>query len=92
MSSINGVGSNPSIQKIIQQPVQKQAPAGATAQQPIVDKLELSGTSEMFKILQRNDIRPDKVAQVRAAIESGKYEDDHKLDVAADRLLDDIAD
>ena len=88
---MNSVGNNPSIQKIIQQPVQKQIPANAP-KQPIVDKLELSGTSEMFKILQRNDIRTDKVAEVRAAIDAGKYEDDTKLDAAIDKLLDDLND
>jgi anti-sigma28 factor (negative regulator of flagellin synthesis) len=34
----------------------------------------------------------DKVASIKAQIEAGTYEDDHKLDVAADRLLDDLTD
>ncbi len=43
-----------------------------------------------LKSLQSNDIRADKVAQIKAQIEAGAYEDDQKLDVATDRLLDDL--
>jgi anti-sigma28 factor (negative regulator of flagellin synthesis) len=30
------------------------------------------------------------VAAIKAQIEAGTYEDDQKLDIAADRLLDDL--
>ena len=90
MSSINSVGANSQVQKIIQQPIQKQTPAGAPKQLPTVDKLELSGMSHLLKTLKSNDVRVDKVAQIRAEIEAGKYETDDKLDIAADRLLDDL--
>ena len=36
------------------------------------------------------DIRHDRVAEIRAAIDSGTYETDEKLSVALDRLLDEI--
>ena len=37
------------------------------------------------------DIRADKVADIKAQIAAGKYSDtDSKLDVAADRMLDDV--
>jgi anti-sigma28 factor (negative regulator of flagellin synthesis) len=37
-----------------------------------------------------DDVRHDKVAAIKAAIKSGEYESDEKLDIAADRLLDDL--
>ena len=90
MSSINSVGGNSPIQKIIQQPIQKQTPAAAPKQLPTVDKLELSGMSHLLKTLKSNDVRVDKVSEIRAQIDAGTYETDDKLDIAADRLLDDL--
>jgi anti-sigma28 factor (negative regulator of flagellin synthesis) len=40
--------------------------------------------------LKQNDMRAEKVAQIKAQIEAGTYDDDQKLDVATDRLLDDL--
>jgi len=65
-------------------------PADAPAQLPATDKVQLSGVSHLLKALQTNDVRADKVASVRSAIEAGTYEDDKKLDIAVDRMLDDI--
>jgi negative regulator of flagellin synthesis FlgM len=90
MSSINGVGSNSPLQKIIPQPVQRELPAQPPTQQPAVDRVELSGMSHLLKALKSNDIRADKVAQIKAQIEAGTYETEDKLDIAADRLLDDL--
>ena len=36
------------------------------------------------------EIRTDRVAQIREAIEAGTYETQEKLDIAIDRLLDEI--
>jgi len=36
------------------------------------------------------DVRADRVAELRAAIESGTYETPDKLDIALGRLLDEI--
>lgn len=88
--SINGINQNSPIQKIIQQPIHKQVPAEAPTPQTNIDKLELSGVSHLFKTLKSNDIRTDKVAEIRAQIEAGTYETDDKLDIAADKLLDDL--
>jgi len=90
MSSINVVNSNSPVQKIVQQPISKQVPADPPKQLPTVDKLELSGVSHLLQTLKNNDVRVDKVAQIRSQIEAGTYETDDKLDVAADRLLDDL--
>jgi anti-sigma28 factor (negative regulator of flagellin synthesis) len=91
MSSINGVGNHSPVQKIIQQPIHREIPADAPLQRPVADKLELSGISHLLKTLKSNDVRIDKVADIKARIEAGTYEDNQKLDVAADRLLDDLA-
>ncbi len=92
-SSINGLGNNSQIQKVTQQPIRKEIPADAppqTAAARGADKLELSGVSHLLKTLKNNDVRLDKVAEIKAQIEGGTYETDEKLDVAADRLLDDL--
>lgn len=90
MSGINGIGNNPQIQRILSNPVRKTLGAETAGPAAGTDKVELSGFSEMMKTLQKNDVRAEKVASIRAAIEAGKYEDDHKLDVATDRLLDEL--
>ena len=90
MNPVNSVGGSSPVQKIVTNPVQKQVPAEAARQLPATDRLELSGVSHLLKSLKANDIRGDKVATVKAAIEAGTYENDKKLDVAVDRLLDDL--
>ena len=93
MSSINslgGAGAAGPVQRLAQNPVQKQVPAEAPAQIPVTDKLQLSGVSHLLKALKNNDIRADKVAEIKAQIAAGTYEDDRKLDAAVDRLLDDL--
>lgn len=90
MSSINGVGPNSPVQKILQQPISRQVPADPPRQLPIVDKVELSGVSHLLEALKRNDIRVEKVAAIRQQIEAGTYETEDKLDAAIDKLLDDL--
>ena len=90
MSSINNVGGNSPINRIVTNPVQKQVSADAPKQLPATDKLQLSGLSHMLQLAKGGDVRVDKVAQIKEAINNGTYEDDHKLDVATDRLLDDL--
>ena len=90
MSSVNSVGNNSPVQNIINHPIQKQIPASQQPASRSADKVELSGVSHLLTSLKANDIRVDKVATIKSQIEAGTYEDDHKLDVAADRLLDDL--
>jgi anti-sigma28 factor (negative regulator of flagellin synthesis) len=90
MSSINQVGGSSPVQRVVTNPIQKQVPADAPRQMPATDKLELSGASHLLKALKNNDVRADKVAQIKAEIAAGTYDDDKKLDAAVDRLLDDL--
>ena len=90
MNIVHGVGSQSPVQKIVASPVQKSLPANAPAQMDRADKVELSGIAGFLQTLKANDIRAEKVAEVKAAIEAGTYEDDAKLDLAIDRLLDDL--
>ena len=90
MSDINRIGSNSPVQKIVSNPVQKQVPTDAPNQLRANDRVELSGMSHLLKALKSNDVRMEKVAEVKAQIEAGQYEDDKKLDAAVDRLLDDL--
>lgn len=89
MSAINGVGNNTPIQNLSTTAISKSADAGSTTARAS-DRIELSGVSHLLASLKSNDIRVDKVADIKAQIESGKYDDDYKLNVATDRLLDDV--
>jgi flagellar biosynthesis anti-sigma factor FlgM len=87
---INGVGGNPQIQKIVNNPIYRQVP---TASSPARggDRVELSGVEHLLKSLQAGgDVRTDKVAAIKAQIENGTYEDDTKLNGAIDRLLNEL--
>jgi negative regulator of flagellin synthesis FlgM len=93
MSNVNGLGGNSPVYKITNNPIQRTIPTDApanTAPARGADRLELSGLSDILKAAQKNDIRADKVAEMKAAIAAGNYETDEKMDVAVDRLLDDL--
>jgi len=91
-NSINKLSSNAPVNKVVAKPVQKEVPADAPKQLPVTDRVELSGAvSNLLKTLKSGgDVRAEKVAAIRQQLQDGTYEDDHKLDVAADRLLDDL--
>jgi negative regulator of flagellin synthesis FlgM len=89
--NVDNVGQSSPVQKIVTNPIQKTIPADAPKQLPATDRLELSGVSHLLKALKANgDVRTEKVAEIKAEIEAGRYESDEKLDVAVDRLLDDL--
>jgi len=88
--NVNNVGPSSPVQKLVQNPVQKQLPTEQSGPTRASDRLELSGASHLLKALKSNDVRADKVASIKAEIENGTYVDDHKLDVAIDKLLDDL--
>ena len=91
MSAINGIGSNNPVQKIQTTPVMREVQATqAPKQLPLTDRVELSGVSHLLATLKANDVRADKVQNVRAAIDAGTYETEAKLDAAIDKLLNDL--
>ena len=96
MSSMNPVGNSGatySINRTAGKPAATPA-SGASGPARGSDKVELSGNnpiSQMLKTLKAGgDIRVDKVAQIKAQIANGTYDDDQKLDAATDKLLDDL--
>ncbi|MGC4034038.1 MAG: flagellar biosynthesis anti-sigma factor FlgM [Tepidisphaeraceae bacterium] len=55
------------------------------------DSVELGTVDRMMTQLKTNDVRWDKVNDIKAQIANGTYETDDKLDAATDKLLDDVA-
>jgi anti-sigma28 factor (negative regulator of flagellin synthesis) len=91
MSQINNIAGNTPIQRVTENPVQKEVPADPPTQLRATDKLELSGASHLLAALKSNDIRTDVVAEVRKQIQDGSYDaDGKKLDGAIDKLLDEL--
>ena len=65
--------------------------SGPAAAPPEADQVELSDRAQLVSHLKSlPDIRVDKVAQVRAAIERGDYETEAKVDRTVDGILDDL--
>lgn len=95
MSSVNNVGNSSPVYTVNRpgpRPVSA-PPAAAPARGQ--DTVELSPRAqEIGKMLETlkagGDVRTDKVAQIKAQIAAGTYDDGKKLDIAADKLLDDI--
>jgi negative regulator of flagellin synthesis FlgM len=70
-------------------PVETSAPASSPG---IGDRLDISAAGELqSRLAEIPDIRADRVNDIRQALLNGTYETDEKLDVAVDRLLDEIA-
>ena len=65
-------------------------PAPASAPTKAGDRVELSNVQGYLSQLKTNDIRVDKVEQIKAAIASGAYETDDKLNATVDKLLDEV--
>lgn len=74
-------------------PHRTQATQQTTANQGLfgADQLDISHEANLVsQVRDLPDIRQDRVSEIRAAIESGVYETDEKLDIALDRLLAEI--
>ncbi len=76
------------------------APHRAQAPQPAAqsgyvtgaDQLDISREADMVsRARELPDIRADRVAEIRSAIEAGTYETPDKLEIALGRLLDEIS-
>jgi negative regulator of flagellin synthesis FlgM len=65
---------------------------GATSSVDTTDELQLSPAAQMAsKLSEIPDIRWDRVNSIKSAIADGTYMTDDKMNVAVDRLLDEIA-
>jgi flagellar biosynthesis anti-sigma factor FlgM len=93
MSSINGLGGASQIQQIQNTNIGKTGASSAPAvKPPLSDRLELSGAGQFLQALKTNDVRGDKVADVKAQIANGTYDaDGSKLDAATSKLLDELS-
>lgn len=68
------------------------SPSASAGRSAEVDQLDISREADMAsRVRDLPDIRADRVASIRAQIASGVYETDEKLNVALERLLDEIA-
>jgi negative regulator of flagellin synthesis FlgM len=68
------------------------AAAPASSSLTEVDQLDISPTADLAsRALDSSNFRADRVAQIRAEIEAGSYDSDEKMNVALDRLLNEIA-
>ena len=55
------------------------------------DQLDISQEADLVsRVREMPDVRTDRVAELRAAISSGAYETADKLELAVERLLDEI--
>ncbi len=62
---------------------------------PINDELQISSAAQeaaqlVDQVKQMPDIRQDRVDAIRAQIAAGTYETDEKIQIAVERLLDEI--
>jgi negative regulator of flagellin synthesis FlgM len=56
------------------------------------DRVELSDHARLLdRLRQMPDVRTDRVAEIRAQIESGQYETENRLSSAIDALIDDVS-
>lgn len=91
MSSINSISTatpNLRIATAGQRSATPQAEAPAPARR--LDRVELSGVDRFLTALRTNDIRADKVAEIRGQIQAGIYDEDAKLDAVLGKVLDDL--
>ncbi|MDA1015599.1 MAG: flagellar biosynthesis anti-sigma factor FlgM [Planctomycetota bacterium] len=67
---------------------QKQSTTRLSAPQ---DELEISEAARMLGDMQsNNDLRSERLAQIKAAINDGTYESDEKLGIALDKLMKEV--
>ena len=67
-------------------------PTSSPSSPSIGDRLDISEAWQLAgRMAEIPDIRADRVQELRAVILNGSYETDDKLNVALERLLDEIA-
>lgn len=89
MTNINGV-QQAAVTPV--QPVsQVQTPAAAAAPQAVGDSIEISSVARLAAAVHDlPEVRADLVQRVKAEIAAGTYETPDRLDVALERLMDEL--
>ena len=68
-----------------------ETPAAETSFFGEADQVDISQQADLIsRVRELPDVRAERVAQIRAAIDAGRYETLDKLDLALDRLLEEI--
>ena len=90
MSNIPGIGQSRGVNPVhAPKPIVRAESTPSTSTRR-ADQVELSNVNALLTKLKTNDVRTDLVTDVKAQIESGKYETEDKLDAAVDKLMDDL--
>jgi negative regulator of flagellin synthesis FlgM len=67
------------------------APSAAPESAQPLDQLDISREADLVsRVRDLPEIRAERVEQLRAQIEAGRYETEDKLDMAVSRLLDEL--
>ncbi len=91
MSRIDGFFNSSPIHKVVNSGISRPASAEPSQRTPVTDRLELSGAQQYLSILKKQSgVRGELVASIREQIDNGTYLSDDKLNIAMDRLLDDL--
>jgi anti-sigma28 factor (negative regulator of flagellin synthesis) len=89
MSSINGISGTTAVNPLAT-PVGRVSGSAASSPSRGSDRVELSVAAGYVQSLRDNNVRADKIGEIRAQLEAGKFDEDAKLDVVVDRLLEDL--
>ncbi len=99
MSSVNNIGSNSPIYSVNRPgPRPVSAPMSTSGASPArgTDTVELSSKAQASQFMETlkagGDVRTEKVAQIKAQLAAGTYDEDKKFDAAADRMVADFLD
>ncbi|QOV87465.1 flagellar biosynthesis anti-sigma factor FlgM [Humisphaera borealis] len=94
MSSVNNIGNTSPVYTVNRPGPRPVAAPATTSPARGTDTVELSSGAQVggfMEILKAGgDVRTDKVAQIKAQIAAGTYDDDKKFDLATDRMLEDL--
>lgn len=86
---INSVPGNVPIRPTTNPPVTRDA--GVAKPQFPRDELQISAAGKMLEQASQNsDVRQERLAQIKAAIENGTYDTDEKLEAALGRMFDSL--
>jgi len=90
MTNVNGIHPTCAPQSV--EPTNPVVPSAPPAQAAgVSDVVEISTAAALAaKVHEIPDVRADLVARVKQEIKAGTYETPEKIDIAAERLLDDL--